>query len=150
EYALVGQISWTETDAAIQVPSKYKNLSFWRNTGVPGLADGQAATLAPKTLGLGRDCEQYNEFCPEARITMSSTMVGNLNHKLSLYRHSSGAWVFGAGTVQWSWGLDGEHLGGPNVVSSDMQQATVNLFADMGVQPATLQGGLTPATMSTD
>ena len=150
ENALVGQISWTETDAAIQVPSKYKNLRFWRNTGVAGLADGQVATLAPNTLGFEWDYEQYNEFYPEARITMSSTMVGNLNHKLSLYRHSSGAWVFGAGTVQWSWGLDGEHLGGPNVVSSDMQQATVNLFADMGVQPATLQGGLTPATMSTD
>jgi hypothetical protein len=31
-----------------------------------------------------------------------------------------------------------------------MQQATVNLFADMGVQPATLQAGLLPATASTD
>src|SRR4029077_19001005 len=32
----------------------------------------------------------------------------------------------------------------------NMQQATVNLFADMGVQPATLQGGLVPASASTD
>ncbi len=31
-----------------------------------------------------------------------------------------------------------------------MRQATVNLFADMGVQPASLQAGLTPATQSTD
>src|SRR5215467_5440160 len=31
-----------------------------------------------------------------------------------------------------------------------MQQATVNLFADMGAQPATLISGLTPATASTD
>ncbi len=31
-----------------------------------------------------------------------------------------------------------------------MQQATVNLFADMGVQPATRQPGLVPATASTD
>ena len=31
-----------------------------------------------------------------------------------------------------------------------MQQATVNLFADMGVQPSTLQSGLTAATASTD
>ena len=31
-----------------------------------------------------------------------------------------------------------------------MQQATVNLFADMGVQPATLQAGLVAATASTD
>ena len=31
-----------------------------------------------------------------------------------------------------------------------MQQATVNLFADMGVQPTTLISGLTAATASTD
>ena len=31
-----------------------------------------------------------------------------------------------------------------------MQQATVNLFADMGVQPGSLQPGLTPATPSSD
>ena len=31
-----------------------------------------------------------------------------------------------------------------------MQQATYNLFADMGVQPATLQAGLLPASASTD
>ena len=34
--------------------------------------------------------------------------------------------------------------------TSAMQQATVNLFADMGVQPATLQAGLVAATASTD
>src|SRR4029077_4485446 len=31
-----------------------------------------------------------------------------------------------------------------------MQRPTLNLFADMGVQPATLQGGLIPAAASTD
>jgi hypothetical protein len=31
-----------------------------------------------------------------------------------------------------------------------MQQATVNLLADMGVQPGTLQSGLIPASQSTD
>ena len=31
-----------------------------------------------------------------------------------------------------------------------MQQATVNLLADMGAQPASLMPGLTPATASTD
>ena len=33
---------------------------------------------------------------------------------------------------------------------ANMQQATVNLFADMGVQPVTLQSGLVAATASTD
>ena len=34
--------------------------------------------------------------------------------------------------------------------AQDMQQATVNLLADMGVQPVTLQPELDPATASTD
>ena len=39
--------------------------------------------------------------------------------------------MFGAGTVQWAWGLDN---GGPTerAPTPTMQQATVNLFADMG------------------
>ncbi len=93
-------------------------------------------------------------------------------HNLSLYRYpSSGAIVFGAGTVFWAWGLDADHdlqLTGPstddNAVSTEgnpnpptttpvdlnVQQATLNLFADMGVQPQTLQSGLVAATKSTD
>lgn len=70
--------------------------------------------------------------------------------------------------MQWSWGLDphhdtetgvpperaqstniriGEDLKGPVPA---IRQATVNLFADMGVQPATLQPGLVRASASTD
>ena len=74
----------------------------------------------------------------------------DVNHHLTLYRAPSGALVFGAGTVQWSWGLDGTHDGPAPPESRDMQQATVNLFADMGVQPQTLQGDLVPAAASTD
>src|SRR5207245_1649274 len=83
--------------------------------------------------------------------------AGSATHHLTMYRAPSGALVFGAGTVQWTWGLDNNHdnpfsFNAP-AASSDMQQAVVNLFADMGVQPATLQPGLenwtyawTPAT----
>ncbi len=31
------------------------------------------------------------------------------NHNMTMYRAASGARVFGAGTVQWSWGLDANH-----------------------------------------
>jgi hypothetical protein len=79
-----------------------------------------------------------------------------------------GALVFSAGTVQWSWGLDPNHdteTGIPpeRANNSDIcvgvdlkgsvkaiQQATLNLFADMGVQPATLQPGLVRAIASID
>jgi hypothetical protein len=71
---------------------------------------------------------------------------------MSLYRAPSGALVFGAGTVQWSWGLDSVHDRGPANRAEDrnMQQATANLFADMGVQAATLQPELVQPTASTD
>ena len=60
--------------------------------------------------------------------------------------------MFDAGTIDWSFGLDngtgGGNAGGP--VDPAMQQAMVNILADMGAQPATLMAGLTPATPSTD
>ena len=67
---------------------------------------------------------------------------GTANHALTLYRHSSGALVFGAGTVQWTWGLDSNHDRGSARPSLAMQQATMNLLADMGAQPLTPAAGL--------
>src|ERR1700731_4249699 len=63
---------------------------------------------------------------------------------------TSGALVFGAGTVFWSWGLSSVHAGTPTPTDPNIQQVTVNVFADMGVQPATLQSGLVAAVKSTD
>src|SRR5262249_9671684 len=71
-------------------------------------------------------------------------------HHLTLYRHSSGALVFSAGTVQWSWGLDNNHDNAYASADIAIQQATVNLLADMGSQPANLQSGLVAASASTD
>ena len=69
-----------------------------------------------------------------------------------MYRAPSGALVFGAGSVQWTWGLDETHDSpySPEPADPRMQQAQVNLFADMGVQPLTLMPGLVPATPSAD
>ena len=39
----------------------------------------------------------------------SSFGSGTAVHSLDMYKASSGAKVFGAGTVQWSWGLDSIH-----------------------------------------
>ncbi|HEY6503024.1 MAG TPA: Ig-like domain-containing protein [Chitinophagaceae bacterium] len=150
ENALTGQISWELVTTSITVPSAYKNLRFWRNTSVASLANGATATFPNGTLGYEADFEQYDNYYPLGRITLSSSVVNGNTHKLSLYRHSSGALVFGAGSVQWAWGLDNIHDRGSASPSVPMQQATVNLFADMGVQPTTLMSGLTLATASTD
>ena len=58
--------------------------------------------------------------------------------------------MFGAGTIQYSWGLDSFHDGQASTPDVALQQATINLFADMGVQPTTLMHGLVAAVMSTD
>ncbi|HRH66387.1 MAG TPA: DUF4082 domain-containing protein, partial [Bacteroidia bacterium] len=152
ENALSGQISWGDGTASIVVPSEYKSLRFWRNTTIAGLANGNSVTLPNGTLGYEYDWEQYFSSYPSGRITLSNTNISGRTHKLSLYRHSSGALVFGAGTVQWSWGLDGTHDRGSSIVSQDMQQATKNLFADMGVQAGSPQSSpvLTAAFASSD
>ncbi len=150
ENGLTGQISWQNSSGSIEVPAAYRHLRFWRNTSIADLSAEDIAILPYGTLGNEWSWEQYPDSYPSGRITMSSTTVNGKTHKLSLYRHSSGALVFGAGTIQWAWGLDSLHDNGNLPVSRDMQQATVNLFADMGVQPEKIQEGLIPATESSD
>jgi hypothetical protein len=147
------------------VPDTDGKMRFWRNTSVATLAPGAVATLPDQTVGYEWDSDIDNGFRPAGLFRMSTTTVtnapvlqdygstyasGTATHYLTLYRHASGALVFGAGTVQWSWGLDANHDRGSNAADPRMQQATVNLLADMGIQPATLQAGLVAATASAD
>jgi len=168
ENALSGNIFYvngTRADA-MTVPASFGNLRFWRNTSVAHLTAGQVATMPAGTLGFEWDQDVDNGFRPAGLIGLSSTTInvngffledfgntygpGIATHSPTLYRASSGALVFAAGTVQWSWGLDGHHTNGSNSPDANMQQATVNVLADMGVQPGTLQSGLVPAVASTD
>ncbi len=68
------------------------------------------------------------------------------------YRNTVGALVFASSSFRWSHGLDAARSTGedPAGVSLDMQQATLNLLADMGVQPGSPMPGLVPAAASTD
>ncbi len=170
ENALVGTLFRMNggQNGTITVPQADGRMRFWRNTSVSTLGTGQQATLAPGTIGAEFDDDEDNGFRPAGLFELSNTPItdssnflldygsaygaGTVIHKMTLYKALSGAWVFAAGTYQWSWGLDSNHdrsnLGSTTDVR--MQQATVNLFADMGAQPATLQAGLTAATASTD
>jgi hypothetical protein len=149
----------------IQVPAQFVPCRFWRNTTIASLPAGGTGNLGAETLGYEWDISPDNGFRPPGLMLLSSTTVsgvpvlqgygldyvtGTATHNLTLYRDPSGALVFGAGTVQWSWGLDSQHDDGSSVTSPAMQQATVNLLADMGLQPGSMQSGLVPATQSTD
>ncbi|WP_229793794.1 N,N-dimethylformamidase beta subunit family domain-containing protein, partial [Salinimicrobium marinum] len=152
ENELTGQISWDWSQAAIEVPADFKALRFWRNTSIASLEDGESVTMPFGTIGFEWNPEQveYQSFYPKGRIILSRTEIEGKIHQVSLYRHSSGALVFGAGTVQWSWGLDSNHDRSGSPSSLNMQQATLNLLADMGVQPGSIRPELIPTTGSTD
>jgi hypothetical protein len=185
ENALTGTIftvnAW-RNDPLI-VPGAYARLRFWRNTAVRALRGNARVVMLKGLLGHEWDEDLDNGFRPAGLMRLSETTIDNVRyiqdfgtvydagtatHHLTLYRHRSGALVFGAGTAQWPWGLDAHHdtdtgvpperanaysirVGvDPSGPDRNIQQATINLFADMRVQPATLQAGLVRATASTD
>ncbi|MEV6343184.1 DUF4082 domain-containing protein [Actinoplanes sp. NPDC051851] len=154
-------------DLAITVPSTFAQNRFWANTSVAALTSG-TATLAEHTIGYESDEDLDNGFRPAGLIRLSETTgetpeylrdFGNLvtpdttTHHMTLYRAASGALVFGAGTIQYAWALDTEHdsrWSPTEPVDKALQQATINLLADMDAQPATLMSGMVAASASTD
>jgi hypothetical protein len=182
ENALTGSMStvrgWRHD--ALLVPAAYGKHRFWRNTSVARLDPGEVAILEGAALGPHWNEDVDNGFRQAGLQHLSETTVNNVaylqdfgsvsdggtaTHHLTLYRAGSGAWVFGAGTAEWSWGLDPHHTNiegnpyhdetvrigvDPRAPDVRVQQASVNLLADMGVQPATLQPGLVLSTKSMD
>ena len=167
ENSLTGQyfiVNSGTTD--IEVPAAYKQLRLWRGTSIANLAAGASATLGAGlgTLGYEWDIDADNGFRPPGAFRLSNTVSSSAEvftdygsrtmggqaatHNMTMYKAPSGALVFGSGTVQWSWGLDGFTTG--KAADKNMQQATVNLFADMGTQPTTITAGLVAAVASTD
>ncbi len=150
----------------IQVPSQYASELLWRNTAVAKLAAGQSVTLGKGlgTLGYEWDVDSDNGFRPAGEIDLSSTtetgaqvfpdygtnvVNGTATHHLSLYKAASGAYVFGAGTVQFAYGLASSNPSGAQP-DTNMEQFAINLFALMGAQPTTLTTGLVAGSAFTD
>lgn len=168
ENALTGTIFMSNlTDLPVTVTKSQGKTRLWRNTGLSGMA-GTSTALAPHTVGYESDEDQDNGSRAPGLIDLSTTTGpvsgqymqdyanttgdGTTTHSITLYKAASGALVFGAGSVQWTWGLDEVHDSpyGPEPADIRMQQAQVNLLADMGAQPTTLMAGLVAATKSTD
>jgi len=170
---------------ALEIPFKYSKLHFWRHTSIAKLGEDEVRVIKPGLLGHEWDEDLDNGHRPPGLVRLSQTTVNNLwmmkdyganydsgtgTHHLVIYRSKSGSLVFGAGTVQWSWGLDPHHdteTGIPperanptNIrvgvdqmgAERDIQQCTLNLFVDMGVAPGVkhLSPGLVWAEPSGD
>lgn len=185
----------------LHVPHRHAQHRFWRDTSLrDALKPNQTGVLLKGLLGHEWDEDIDNGHRPSGLMRLSATTVDNVQiivnhgsvfdsgtctHSLVLYHHRDRAHahpraaggtdpiVFGAGTVQWAWGLDEHHdtpTGHPNQVenaydtrvNSDLNgapdqsivQATINLFADMRLsKPATLLAvsrGVRHAHASTD
>ncbi|MGZ4710265.1 MAG: N,N-dimethylformamidase beta subunit family domain-containing protein, partial [Acidimicrobiales bacterium] len=147
------------------VPDQAGATRLWRNSSV-------AASAGPDTLGSGilgyewdEDLDNGSRPANEIRMSRSTHAVpakvapgdygstyspGTATHSLTLHKAASGALVFGAGTVQWAWGLDDDHDRGSDPAIPAVQQATVNLLSDMGVSPATPQTDVVVTGPSSD
>jgi hypothetical protein len=165
ENALTGQIFTVNCCARnMVVGAADGKMRFWRNTPVANLSGTQTATIGSNIVGYEWDEDLDNGHRPAGLFRVSQTAgsgeilqdygssygQGSATHSMTMYRHPSGALVFGAGTIQWGWALDSEHDRGSGAANTSARQAMVNLFADMGVQPTTLQPGLVAATQSAD
>src|SRR5262249_42196195 len=96
---------------AMEVPAADGRMRFWRNTSIAQLDDGQVAVLPTGVLGFEWDEDQDNGARPPGLVRLSSTTVpgvqrlvdygstlapASATHHLTIYRHPSGALVFGA------------------------------------------------------
>jgi hypothetical protein len=139
----------------LRVSAADGRLRLWRNTALDRLRPGASLTLGGQTVGYEWDWDVQNDSRPAGVADYSTTDATPYAHHVTMYRAGSGALVFSAASVQWSWGLDAQHDGswsGAPVPPADprMRQATVNVLADLGAQPVTLQPGLVRAQPSTD
>jgi N,N-dimethylformamidase beta subunit-like protein len=155
---------WRNTEVAQLKPGQQAVLGY----GILGHEWNEDLDNGFRPAGLMRLSETTVNNVPYIQDFGSVYVAGTATHHLTLFRAPSGALVFSAGTVQWAWGLDPNHdteTGIPpeRALSSNIrigvdlkgpvraiQQATMNLLADMGAQPATRQQGLVAATASTD
>ena len=117
--------SWTLTAPTTTVTG------LWHLIGatVTGLADGNSI---PGLVGYEADWSTSSVPLPTSvagtYILLSNSPFDDVSgprlySNSSIYQAPSGAWVFGAGTISWSWGLD--H---PAVADSRVQRITANLL----------------------
>ena len=163
-------------ECPITVPVvRCRRCEFWRNTAMANLQPGQSYMTATGYLGYEWDIDADNGFRPAGLIDLSSSTfnipfpiqapgeltaecsidsdndygAGIATHSLTLYRAISGALVFGAGTVQFSWALDTDHLyQGRAALTNSLRRISIysrrssTCFAEMGILAGSLEAGL--------
>jgi hypothetical protein len=129
ENALVGEMFGGEVNNANYI---VQNASNWVYAGT-GFTNGQAI---PGIVGYEYDHVVNNGLTPSGFTMLSQSPVVNSETGLNdvansgIYTAASGARVFDAGTIQWSYGLD--NYGGTTFVNAGIQKTTANILANLG------------------
>jgi hypothetical protein len=153
----------------------YSAQPLWRHTSVAALGSGQYTSPA-QILGFEWDVpgpafvstaaagfmaapHPQARYCSTVTYSVSSGLLltdagdeylaaGTATHRLVVHPGGGSAIVFGTGTVNWALGLDNANTyqQGSDNTDAVLQQATINILADMGAPAATLMSGLTAPT----
>jgi len=115
------------------------NTSHWVYAGT-GVKDGDSLS---KIVGYEFDRVFDNGRTPSDLVILARSPVVGFDgvagmHNATIYSAPSGAWVFAAGTIEWSWGLAGG-LAERNLADKAVQRMTANLF-DRARLPASSPG----------
>src|SRR6266850_1856425 len=131
---LSGEIPY---DPLNQPPYVVANSSSWVYAGT-GLADGDSI---PRMVGVQMDSSMSSFPLPTSvagtyQVLSQSPFTNfggaTMTANSSIYQAPSGAWVFGAGTTSWAWGLTDD---GDGFVDPRIQQTTANLLNRFGASP---------------
>ena len=163
-----GHRAWRNTTVPKSGTTLGTDLVGWEWDGVP--AAGQPYNGVAPEVKYGTKLQRLSETDPRLNQPSGAEAVyvldagrsyggrgatampptgGNPYSHAVTYTAPSGALVFSAGTIHWSWGLGPHHLhrntdtySSPVVDSSlpQIRQATANLFYDGGIVPATPSG----------
>jgi len=126
---------------AQNAPYVVTNSSHWMFAGT-GMVDGDSV---PSIVGYEMDSSMSSFPLPTSvagtyQVLSQSPFVDSggaqtIAHS-SIYQAPSGAWVFGAGTTSWSWGLDADGIAAPKGGDPRIQRATANLLQRFGASPS--------------
>jgi hypothetical protein len=135
ENALMG-VGYTGAWLLVNGPYVVRNAGHWVYDGT-GVADGDTI---PGIAGYEVNRTQDNGSSPPGLEVLAHSPVSATTgrpewHEAAAYTRSSGAFVFAAGTIQWTWGLSE-----PGVADARVQRITENLFRRAGLTPAGSSG----------
>ena len=131
EQTLIGVQYTNQMQNSTYVPYVVANSGSWVYSGT-AFNDGDTV---PGIVGYEGD-RLFNEYPAATAVSGTYTQLshspftsdgGSADYaSSSIYQALSGAWVFGAGTIGWSWGLD--DYGGRGRTDLRIQQTTANIL----------------------